>query len=163
MLLYQPNRSARDYRKISAEYKEQIFLDTHDVRMYYVAAYLHYKLEFLWRNQRIPSEWKIFRYYIMYALSRKAGGRGPLLTKRRAEAEKYVAELVALYHDEERLKAAIRAVAELLTAQVAASGLDSRERIRDTIRSDTFFATFDRDLQKLEIGVPKAQESEAKS
>ncbi len=160
MLLYQPNRSARDYRKISAEYKEEIFLDAHDVRLYYVAAYLHYKLEFLWRNQRILPEWKIFRYYIMYALSRKAGGRGAILTKRKGEIEKYVSELTSVYHDEERLKKAIRTVCEALTTQVTALGLDSRERTRDTIRSDTFFSNFDRELQRLDTGVPQAPEAQ---
>lgn len=153
MLLGQPNRSARDYRKISAEYKEKIFQDEHDVRLYYVAAFLHYKLEFLWRNQRIVSDWKIFRYYIMYALSKKAAGRGEVLGKKRGHLEHYVTEMVALCNDEERLKGAIAKICTVLTEQVNALGLDSRERIRDTVRSDTFFASFDRELQKLDIGV----------
>jgi hypothetical protein len=154
MLLFQPNRSARDYRKISADYKEDIFLDDHDVRLYYVAAYLHYKLEFLWRNQRIPPEWKIYRYYIMYALSRKALGRGAIFGRRRADVERFVSDLRALYHDEERLKRAIKKVSNALSSQVASLGLDSRERIRDAIRSDSFFASFDRDLEKLDLQIP---------
>ena len=54
-LLFQPQRAARDYRGILSEYKGKIFLDEHDVRIYHAVAYLYYRIEFLWRNQRIAS------------------------------------------------------------------------------------------------------------
>lgn len=64
-LLFQPQRAARDYRGIVSDYEQKIFLEGHDVRIYHAVAYLYYRMEFLWRNQKIPSQFKTFRYYIL--------------------------------------------------------------------------------------------------
>lgn len=70
-LLCQPQRAARDYRGILSEYENKIFLDDHDVRVYHAVAYLYYRIEFLWRNQKLPNEYITFRYYILAGIGLK--------------------------------------------------------------------------------------------
>ncbi len=55
-LLFQPQRAGRDYRGIISDYEDKLFLDGQDVRIYHAVAYLYYRLEFLWRNQRVDNE-----------------------------------------------------------------------------------------------------------
>ena len=146
-ILHQPNRSARDYRGISAEYQDRLFQDDHDVRLYYAACYLNYKLDFLWRNQRLDNGLKIYRFYILSGIGSKVIGAGDVFNKRKADIENAAAELVALCDDETRLKAAINNISDVVQLRVKSiAGDGSRERLRDAIRSESFAKSFDADL-----------------
>ena len=112
-LLNQPNRSARDYRGITSEYQSQLFQDDHDVRPYYAACYLNYKLEFLWRNQRLDTGYKIYRYYLMSAIGRTIIGPGNIFARKKADQESISDKIVKLCDNEVKLKETLVAVLKL--------------------------------------------------
>lgn len=145
-LLNQPNRSARDYRGITAEYQDRLFLDEHDVRLYHAACYLHYRLDYLWRNTKLDSKLKIYRFYFMAAIGKKIIGSGDVFARRRQDIEAISANIVGLAGNEVRLKTVIEKTHDLLQVRIAATDTGTRERLRDAIRSETFAKAFDRDL-----------------
>ena len=49
-----------------------IFSEKSDVQIYHAIAYLYYRLEFLWRNNRIDASLKLFRFYILWAAFRES-------------------------------------------------------------------------------------------
>ena len=46
---------------------KEIFSSDHEVHSYYTAAYIAYRLEFMFRNRRMGTEWKPFRFQIVMA------------------------------------------------------------------------------------------------
>lgn len=46
---------------------KDIFSPDHTVDSYYTAAYMAYRLEFMFRNRRMESEWKAFRFPLVMA------------------------------------------------------------------------------------------------
>lgn len=138
-IINQPNRSARDYKKIFKENSQKIFHVDSDVRLYHAIAYLYYRLEFLWRNQKIDNSLKIFRYYILWAVFNKITGGVNVLNQKPAKIAKMAKELVDFAADEEGFKLSVKKVAGELEATVKGLGAESREKLRDTIRSDSFF------------------------
>jgi hypothetical protein len=71
MFMELPNRAGRDYRQMKSEFADRIFLTGHDVRIYHAAAYAFYKLEFLYRTNRIDKDLKRFRMYILWSIAKK--------------------------------------------------------------------------------------------
>ncbi|MFW2348876.1 AIPR family protein [Qipengyuania sp.] len=139
-LLGLPHRAARNYRNEIDSRDEIIFAEEADVRPAYAAAFLHYRMEFLWRNQKIPADTKIYRYYIMDAASRQVLGGRAFMTLKPASKVKFASELSDLAADEKRMKKLVSSVDKRLDRQVAGLGIgeDSRERLRDAIRSSDF-------------------------
>ena len=140
-LLFQPQRAARDYRGIVSEYESSMFLDDHDVRIYHAVAYLYYRLEFLWRN-RIESTSKTFRYYILAAIGlRLTNGRNVFAIKKK-ERELIEEEIIKLSKDELALKKEVSSIVKNIEDQLKKLGAISQEKIRDTIRSESFYLAF---------------------
>ena len=152
-LLNQPNRSGRDYRGIIAEYQDRLFQDDHDVRLYYSACYLQYKLDYMWRNQKIDAALKIYRYYILAAIGKKAVAGGDVFNKKKSEIEKIVQKIVTFAEDESRFKSAVEKIEKILVNQLAQFDTDTRERLRDVIRSESFAKSFDIELAKTSLPV----------
>jgi hypothetical protein len=139
-LLNQPNRSARDYKKMYNENKSIVFQEDSDVRIYHAVAYLYYRLEFLWRNQRIDASWKIYRYYIIWAVFTKlTNGVDLSRVKKPSQIASIAKAVIDATSDEENFKAIVKDIANRLVKVAGKDGSDNRERLRDTIRSDTFF------------------------
>ena len=141
-LLFQPHRAARDYRGILTEYENSIFLDEHDVRLYHAVAYLYYRLEFLWRNQRISNELKTFRYYIISGIGVMSTRGADVFAMKKKKIAAIASDIVALCRSEESLKAAIEGLLALVDARLVELGVSGQERIRDAIRSEAFAGTF---------------------
>ncbi|WP_019172093.1 AIPR family protein [Pseudaminobacter salicylatoxidans] len=150
-LLFQPQRAARDYRGILSEYEDSIFLDDHDVRVYHAVAYLYYRLEFLWRNQRIPNSYKTFRYYILAGIGLQMTGGKHVFAMKKGKLASVAESIIALCRDEEAFKAAVEQVVLVIQDRLKEMGVLSQERIRDTIRSETFSSTFRDRLMALEL------------
>ncbi|MEO7688633.1 MAG: AIPR family protein [Sphingomonas sp.] len=150
-ILNQPNRSARDYRGITAEYQDRLFLDDHDVRLYYAACYLHYRLDYLWRNQKIDSSLKIYRFYIMAAIGRKAIVSGNVFSQKRQDIEAASDKIVALCDNELKLKFAVEEVSKVINSKIMSFDTSTREKLRDAIRSETFAKLFDSALENEKI------------
>ena len=141
-LIFQPQRAARDYRGILAEYEDKIFLDDHDVRIYHAVAYLYYRMEFLWRNQKLKSEYKTFRFYIMAAIGLWVVGGKPIFAQKKTRIAKISEEILALAKSEEDLKQSIMSAVGILENRLSEMGVSNQEKVRDTIRSESFSATF---------------------
>lgn len=141
-LLFQPQRAARDYRGILSEYEDKIFLEEHDVRIYHAVAYLYYRMEFLWRNQKIENSHKTFRYYILAAIGLWTTEGKPVFSQKKAKIASFSDQIVALAKSEEALKAKITSAVTIIEARLAAMGVTNQERIRDAIRSESFSSTF---------------------
>lgn len=137
-ILNQPNRSARDYKKIYKENKHIIFHDDDDVRLYHAIAYLYYRLEFLWRNQRIDNSLKIFRFYIIWAVfTHITSGADFSRPQKASKIGSQAQDIISIVSDEEKFKKLVKDLSAKRT--FFAGKTDSREKFRDTIRSDTFF------------------------
>lgn len=152
-LLIQPQRAARDYRGILSEYEAKIFLDDHDVRIYHAVAYLYYRMEFLWRNQKLENSYKTFRYYILAGIGLWAAEGKHIFTLKKAKIAAISEAIIALAKSEEDLKNLVVSVVEILEMRLSEMGVSTQERIRDTIRSETFSSTFrDRAMVTLKGG-----------
>ena len=145
-ILNQPNRSARDYRGITAEYQDRLFLDDHDVRLYYAACYLYYKIDYLWRNQKIDSTLKIYRFYILAGIGRKIVRVNNIFAQKRQDIEAAANGIIAICDDEAALRLAVEKIAIILQRRVGMLDASTRERLRDAIRSESFAKSFDADL-----------------
>jgi hypothetical protein len=76
MFLAEPHNTVRSYKKLSERVGNDIFVQAHKLYSYYTSAYALYLLEFLFRNQKIDSKYKVARFQIVLAL-RLIGNRGP--------------------------------------------------------------------------------------
>jgi len=117
-LLFQPQRAARDYRGILAEYESKIFLDEHDVRIYHAVAYLYYRMEFLWRNQKLENRYKTFRYYILAAIGLWASEGKPIFSQKKAKIAKISEDIIALAKSEEDLKKSVITAVSILASLI---------------------------------------------
>lgn len=73
VFLEQPHRTTRNYKALLGSVGTDIFNKEHRLEPYYGAAYAHYRLEFLFRNQLMPSELKPARYHLLLAYRVLAG------------------------------------------------------------------------------------------
>ncbi len=62
-----PNQVGRYYKDLTPLIGKEIFSPRHEVHSYYTAAYIAYRLEFMFRNRRMGTEWKPFRFQIVMA------------------------------------------------------------------------------------------------
>ena len=143
MLMGLPHRAARNYRTEIKERADAFFAETQDVRPFYAAAYLHYRLEFLWRNQKIDSNTKIYRFYIMDAVARQILGSASFERLPPRDQIKFAEKLVDFASDEKKMAKVVATVGKGLDQKLAELGIneDARERLRDTIRSESFFVS----------------------
>jgi hypothetical protein len=62
-----PNQVGRYYKDLTPLIGKEIFAPNHEVHSYYTAAYIAYRLEFMFRNRRMGTEWKPFRFQLAMA------------------------------------------------------------------------------------------------
>jgi hypothetical protein len=150
-LLFQPQRAARDYRGILSEYEETIFLDDHDVRIYHAVCYLYYRVEFLWRNQRIENRDKTFRYYILAGMGLHITRGINVFSMKKAKLAATADAFIKLAKDEEGLKLAVNNVVSIIEERLREMNVTTQEKVRDTIRSEAFSVTFKERLLATDI------------
>ncbi len=146
-ILKQPNRSPRDYKKLFKDNTAILFTEKSDVQLYHAVAYLYYRLEFLWRNSRIDSSLKIFRFYIIWAAFRESTNDVNFLKP--IKPSKYAVhadKIIAFAKDEEAFKASVTRYAKSFEKVAKELSPENREKLRDSIRSDTFFQKVSEDL-----------------
>jgi hypothetical protein len=138
-LLGAPHRAARNYRSEIKDRVESVFGEKSDVRPAYAMAYLHYRLEFLWRNQKIPAATKIYRYFIIDAVCLSSLHSQNFVRLSSKDQTRFSEDVIKTASDESELVAKVTEVCSILDKRVNAIGItDSREKLRDTIRSETF-------------------------
>jgi hypothetical protein len=67
MFLQDPHSTIRRYKSLSDRVGKDIFLASHKPDPYYTAAYANYGLEYLWRNSKLDTSYKVARYQILLA------------------------------------------------------------------------------------------------
>ncbi|MBG6143584.1 hypothetical protein IWQ51_001707 [Labrenzia sp. EL_142] len=145
---FQPNRAARDHRGIRKEFAEKIFLPEHSVELYHMAALSLYKFDYLIRTSRVPRNYTINKFYVLYALVRKFWETPNILEAQPKQRNAVHRSVMDLIRDNDAFVAHINEVSEQIERIVAASTAKTREQIRDFIRTETFSDSFTRSFFK---------------
>lgn len=145
-LLGAPQRAARNYKEEIRNNVDAIFNEKNDVRPAYAAAYLHYRLEFLWRNQKIPADTKIYRYHIMSAITRSILGSKKFSGLKDKQKIEFAKKLIQVASDENQMVEIVKNVSKIVGKKLKSMGLaETREKLRDNIRSESFFKVVERE------------------
>lgn len=126
-----PHRTTRNYKALLRSIGTGIFSPDHRLEPYYVAAYAHYRLEFLFRNQAMPAELKPARYHILMAFRLLCTAQAPPRMNSH-EMARYCDYLTEVLWDDDRCKTVFDNAAAHVRA-VAAGRLH-----RDNIRTEPF-------------------------
>jgi len=126
-----PHRTTRNFKALLKSVGTEIFNPAHRLEPYYVAAYAHYRLEFLFRNQVLPSELKPARYHMLMAF-RMMVAPGPLPPMNSREMERYCAGLMDVLWDDDQCREVFERAAALVRDQAAG------DLHRDNIRTEPF-------------------------
>lgn len=126
-----PHRTTRNYKALLRGVGTDIFNKDHRLEPYYVAAFAHYRLEFLFRNQSLPAELKPARYHLLLAYRILVNGEA-LPAMNSHEMVRYCSVLMDMLWDDDASRAHF-ANAEAHVRAVAAGNLH-----RDNIRTEPF-------------------------
>ena len=131
IFLEQPHRTTRNYKVLLRTVGTDIFNREHRLEPYYVAAYAHYRLEFLFRNQLMRSDLKAARYHLLLAFRFLCSNvRPPRMNSR--DMLEYCEGLLQALWDDDRSKELFDHAAEHVRA-TAGGNLH-----RDNIRTEPF-------------------------
>lgn len=142
MFLFQPHRSARDYRGIRREFASKIFQQNHSVIPYHVAAYLSFKADFLTRNKRVNPAWGIYKYYLLSYIGQKISGGKDTFSMTKKKQDNVCEEVYRDYIDETHLISEFTLVGNALDKMIQTAAVSSREKIRDYIRTESVSTQF---------------------
>lgn len=132
MFLDEPHRAGRYYGTLLKTIGDQLFSPEHLPLPYYTSAFAHYKLEYLFRNASLNSDYKPFRYHLLMILRHQIGGTNvPQLSVSR-KMEPYCLRLLDVLWDDDR---SLEAFAEAIKVIDAVSG---RNMDRDTVKTQVF-------------------------
>lgn len=132
MFLAFPHRTTRNYKALLNIVGTDIFNKDHKLEMYYVSAYAHYKLEYLFRSGTIQAPLKTARYHLLYAFRLLITNNAPLPRPNSHEMARVCDTLMnALWNDEVARQTFTKA-AELII-QSANDNLH-----RDNVRTEPF-------------------------
>lgn len=106
MFLDEPTRATRSPKIIRGLVGEKIFKGGDRLEPYYVAAYAAYRLEFLFRNHRLDSVYKIARYHILMAF-RYLVNRARLPWMNSHDMQRRCEEMISVLWDESRVDAVL--------------------------------------------------------
>jgi hypothetical protein len=131
MFLQSPHKTTRNYNALLKSVGTAIFGRDHRLEPYYVAAYAHYRLDYLFRNQTIASELKPARYHMLLAY-RMLAHNEPTPGMNSHEMERYCKVLMEKCWDDDGSRLLFEKAAERVRL-VAAGNLH-----RDNIRTESF-------------------------
>jgi hypothetical protein len=131
MFLDEPHSTTRSYARLRERVGTDIFGPTHKLDPYYVAAFSSYRLEFLFRNQRLDSKYKPARFHLLLA-TRMLAAPETLPQVNSNAIEKYCAKLNAVLWDINQSDALFARAADIVS-DVAKGSFD-----RDTVRTQPF-------------------------
>ena len=127
MFLAEPHTTTRSYSSLADKVGTDIFVESHRLEPYYVAAFTLYKLEYLFRNQSLESQYKPARFHILLAV-RLLINPQQLPRMNSHEMERFCrAMLEKLWEDDEADKLIVRAARAV---EVVAEGNFNRDNIR---------------------------------
>lgn len=65
MFLNEPHRTTRNYKAIKDRLGKDVFARDHQLEPYYAAAAAYYRVDFMFRNRRLDSRYKVTRFHIL--------------------------------------------------------------------------------------------------
>lgn len=133
MFLKLPNRAGRDYRQIKNEFGDVIFRDDHNVRIYHVAAYAFYRLEFYYRTKRIDISLKKYRMYILWAIAQRLGPLDDIFQLKEKDVNTYCESLLEFLDDDGGLSKFINDFVVAFEGALSAKG---QSHDRDALRAE---------------------------
>lgn len=118
VFLEQPNQVGRYYKDLTPLIGKEIFSSDHEVHSYFTAAYIAYRLEFMFRNRRMATEWKPFRFQLSMAarliLQRDLG-----LDPRRKRSQSYCNAIDAVMLDPDKAQTVFETATEKVAQAVS--------------------------------------------
>lgn len=132
MFLSLPHRTTRNYKALLKQIGTQIFHPDHRLEPYYVAAYAHYRLEYLFRNQTIDANLKPARYHILMAFRIITAPTPDIPRLNSHDMVRYCTTIMETLWDDDHCKTTFEAAVTHVTA-IAAGNLH-----RDNIRTEPF-------------------------
>lgn len=142
MFFYQPHRAARDHRGIRKEFSKRIFSNNHNVELYHLSALSLYKFDYLIRSGKVDRSRVIFRFYALYALVKRYWNTPDVLDASSKSQKKVKDAVFAVINDNDKFAVQIEEVASHLERIITESGITSREKIRDYIRTESVVDEF---------------------
>jgi len=131
MFLKLPHRTTRNYKTLLQQIGTDIFNKEHRLEPYYVSAFAHYRLEYLFRNQTIGAILKPARYHVLLAFRLLTQPDDPPPMNSHL-MEKYCATISETLWDEDKCRDTFVTAAKHVEA-VASGNLH-----RDNIRTEPF-------------------------
>lgn len=145
VFLEQPNQVGRYYKDLTPMIGKDIFSPNHQVHSYYTAAYIGYRLEFMFRNRRLDTAWKAFRFQIAMA-ARLLLQRQHKLDPNKRRTQSYCTILDDVMADPDKAQGVFEKATKAITRSVNALGgqeaaldrrtakmRDMRDKLRDII------------------------------
>lgn len=126
-----PHRTTRNYKALLKGVGTDIFNKDHRLEPYYVAAFGHYRLEFLFRNQSLPAELKPARYHLLLAYRILVNGEA-LPPMNSHEMARYCNILMDSLWDDDTSKT------HFLNAETHVRAVAAGNLHRDNIRTEPF-------------------------
>lgn len=130
-----PHRTTRNYKTLLRNIGEDIFNPSHKLEMYYLAAYIHYRLDYLYRNQTIAAELKPARYHLMLGFRLLNADRN-MPRPNSHDMARYCNSLLDVLWDDNLFAQSFIQSAQIVR-NIAAGNLH-----RDNIRSELFTSNF---------------------
>jgi AIPR protein len=113
----QPNQVGRYYKDLTPLIGKEIFSPDHEVHSYYTAAYIAYRLEFMFRNRRMDTEWKPFRFQLAMA-ARLILQRELKLDPKKKRSQAYCGAIDAVMSDPDKAQAVFEKGAKAITKAI---------------------------------------------
>lgn len=137
-----PHRTTRNYKTLLKNIGEDIFNPQHKLEVYYLAAYAHYRLDYLYRSQAIPAELKPARYHLLLGFRLLNADREmPRLNSH--DMARYCNKLLDILWDDNSFSSSF-----IQCAQVVRD-VSQGDLHRDNIRSETFTSNFIDELNRI--------------
>jgi hypothetical protein len=127
-----PHRTTRNYKALLKSIGKDIFHLDHKLEPYYVAAFAHYRLEYLFRSKNIGRELKPARYHMVMAFRYIASGEDMPRNFNSNNMTRYCNKLMEILWDDTKYKS-IFLKAEQKIRNAAKDNLH-----RDNIRTEPF-------------------------
>jgi len=138
-----PNQVGRYYKDLTPLIGKEIFAGDHEVHSYYTAAYIAYRLEYMFRNKRMGTEWKPFRFAVAMA-ARLILERDLKLDPKKKRSQTYCNAIDAVMADSDKAQSIFERAARAIEISIAdlqdqGAGLDRRTAkmrdLRDKLRA----------------------------
>ena len=143
VFLEAPNQVGRYYKDLTPLIGKEIFAADHEVHSYYTAAYISYRLEYMFRNRRMGTEWKPFRFAVAMA-ARLILEQDLVLDPKKKRGQTYCNAIDAVMADSEMAQSVFERAADAIKKSISdlselGAGLDRRTAkmrdLRDKLRA----------------------------